>query len=660
MQRRPPWKLLASALGLAMLALPLIACSDSGGTNGGDGGAADVTSDTTSGADATPDGVAGRDDEDDHCCPAGVCPLGEVCLDGSCHPAPGSNGCYVDGECADGQSCAGALQCACDGPTDCQPSAGACTWPDGCCNTDSECAPDHNCVMGNCYAAPDEASTCWVDGNCKVGEVCKDVEGCACGDAGCIPTPGHCSLPGACCLSDAECGDDGVCLGNRCSPSPAAGQCYSDADCGAGTSCAGAFVCPCGDTSCLIPTTPGVCTSAEVCCKDASDCPPTAVCVDGKSCVNPPANNKCFVDGHCGAGRVCEGAQVCACGDLCPGPDIAGTCKTLMTPCVSQGDCPGGQRCVIPDAAWCPDSGTPTQGVCVEDVDSGCWRATDCGFNKRCTAEKICLDPSGCNEPNTPGTCNVLSIEDGCCDSHLDCIDGTRCRNANTTITCPPQPTAVCLPEPQFGERCWNYLDCSDGDVCNFNFICSCGSRCKNSHMGWCGSPIGQPCKTNVDCGSGYSCAKDEECPVNPCFDGNFDCSIGGLCQPNLPGACWSQFQCGGDSYCADLQVCPANTECNEPDIPGACTPFRLLGECCDSHYACEPGLRCVSGATKTACTLDVSSVCVQRTDDKINCFSDADCDPSRTCVGAEVCLCGLEGCDSLPKPGTCELTTPP
>ena len=49
-----------------------------------------------------------------NCCAAGVCNLGEFCLDGACHPIPGPGRCYRDGECTPGQLCEGANVCDCE------------------------------------------------------------------------------------------------------------------------------------------------------------------------------------------------------------------------------------------------------------------------------------------------------------------------------------------------------------------------------------------------------------------------------------------------------------------------------------------------------------------------------------------------------------------
>ena len=595
---------------------------------------------------------------DDGCCPAGVCGPGEVCLEGRCHPAPGSKRCYVAGECQSGQVCQDATQCEC-GDADCTPKMGLCQWPEGCCNDHAECQEGEHCHQGVCRPAPG-AELCWLDLHCKAGEVCEQVTSCPCGVEGCEAAPGRCSLPGICCLSDAECGE-GRCVGNRCYPEPEAGYCYEQGDCPGVGECVGAYVCPCGDTSCLIPTTQGVCTSADVCCSDAGDCAVTEICIEGRECVAAPAGGGCYLDDHCGLGRECKGAQLCECGTLCPtSTSVAGSCVTKAIVCSTDAQCGAGMRCVVPDVDYCPGAPDPTLGVCVETVDQGCWATSDCGYGQHCAGEAVCTNPSGCTSANVAGQCMGYSKLDDCCDSHLDCGEGFECRNSNTTLTCPPGSTATCVPVPTYGEDCWNYTDCIEGQVCNQAFICACGARCVKSRPGWCGSALGQSCKTNIDCGTGSSCAIDSECKINPCFNNN-DCPIAGKCKPKEAGRCWGHDECPIDQYCKGLTLCPNDTECSDPDTSGECSPLEGLGACCETYKACEAGLRCISTAYMTGCVLDVSAVCVPRKDQLANgtCFTDQDCSDGRVCQNTNVCACGLAGCETPPQAGQCVLITP-
>ena len=638
-------------LALSLLAALAAACgSDAGGV---DGAAVDAVAEVAAG-DAHASDDRGSPIHD-RCCPAGVCLLGEVCIDGSCHPAPGKNGCLRDGECSSGQTCGGAVLCHCE-DEGCQAAPGQCLWPEGCCNADVDCHQAKVCVHGVCRDVP-AGGACWTDSQCNFGEVCEDATPCPCGSGeACDSSPGYCALEGACCLTDLECGDGGRCVADRCVSSPTSGYCHSNSDCAGSQTCAGAYLCPCGDLTCAVPTTPGVCTSETPCCQDASECPQTAVCVEGKTCESIPGGNKCYLDGHCGQGRICEGASICACGELCPsGSSVPGSCHSVTQTCKKDVECDPGMRCVIPDTAWCPGKVNPVIGVCVEDLDHGCWSSQDCSAQQRCGGESICTDPQGCVSANVQGSCMPHAIQGDCCGSHKECGPAYDCRNANTSSTCPPNSTAVCLPKPAYGETCWNYTECADGMVCNQAFVCACNARCYNSHPGWCGSPAGQACKTDIDCGTGYACARDEECKLNPCFN-SADCPISGYCKPKSPGICWGHASCSGGQFCEGLFVCPTNEICNDPDVAGTCGAKVPEGGCCGSYKACQPGLRCISAATKVGCSLDVSSICVPYTQFNVTCFDDSDCEPSRECVGEKLCACGLAGCEDPPTPGSCKL----
>lgn len=613
--------------------------------------------DSTGDVDTTSDADAPRPEVSDRCCPSGICGFGEVCIDGACQPQPAPGGCYAAAECAPGQICEGATSCACDDAA-CSPAAGQCVYPAGCCNAASDCASGEVCHEGQCRAVPAMAGACWTTAQCTGGLVCEDTKSCPCGATGCEAAPGLCGVAGACCASDGECGPNGRCVAGSCRPKPQGNRCLLDTDCAGGARCAGAYLCACGDTKCLVPTTEGVCTSAETCCDSASDCSPSAVCVDGKNCLPKPGGDRCYVDGHCGRGRTCEGALVCTCGELCPtGVSQLGHCRTTTTPCVKSTDCASGMRCVLPDRAYCVESPPPTVGVCVEDVDTGCWGADDCPAGQRCASERVCTDPSGCSESNRAGNCVEPAREDECCDSHRECRPGWSCRNASSDVTCPPTDTASCLPLPIFGETCWNAFDCPPGLVCDGVRLFACGSLTFN-RGGFCIQADGLPCLTAADCGQGYACAKDEDCAVNPCVNG-VNCPVAGTCRPRAPGTCWSHSECGAGNWCKGLQVCPVNDTCTYPDEPGVCAPRGEAGDCCSSYKGCAGGFQCLSAATKTGCFLDVSSVCVPTTTFNQTCFSNSDCLPSRECVGAKICPCGVDACATPPQAGTCELKAP-
>ena len=249
----------------------------------------------------------------------------------------------------------------------------------------------------------------------------------------------------------------------------------------------------------------------------------------------------------------------------------------------------------------------------------------------------------------------AAGVKDQCCDSHLDCDPEFECRNSNTSFTCPPTSTAVCLPKPEFGLTCWNYKDCPDSQVCIKARLCACGARCFKSSRGFCEPASQQNCNADIDCGSNYSCARDLECVVNPCFSTN-DCPLGGMCKPDVPGSCWTHQECGDGNYCKGLRICPSDATCPEDDKPGMCAPEEEKGGCCDSYFACGVGLQCISAVSKTGCKLDISAVCVPYGVFNTDCYTDDDCSPNRKCEGQSICACGLEDCNTPVAAGKCVL----
>lgn len=644
-----------STLSLGAALFALVAC-------GGDDPAPDTTDtkvDTAPDTDTadTSDTTDTADPNATACCPLGTCPsTAQACIQGACVPrAVGAGACYFDTQCGSGATCVGATFCEC-GSTGCEAKTGTCAYPEGCCNGPADCEGGAACVDGVCRAKPATANGCWVDAHCEGGLVCEGEVAPPCGSRE-LEKAGVCAVPGVCCESDAECGD-GVCRGGRCLPAQTGGGCWADGECGVGETCLGESLCPCaagnGTTeSCAVLSAPGRCgRAADACCAADSDCAGGEICVAGECGKRPSReDNECWVDAHCGVGRVCEGANLCGCNeDGCTESQI-GTCKTVVTTCETDAQCPASMRCASPDRTTCP-SGENGGGVCVERVDVGCWDSGDCVSDQRCGGEVICTDPAGCAAPNKPGSCQVKADRWDCCDSHMECKDGFECRNSDSSVTCPPTSSAVCLPVPQYGERCWNVMDCPDGMACNRVWICGCNGKCYFNYIGQCEVPLF--CDTDLDCGTGYTCAREPECLASPCTTIS-TCQTGGRCQVKVEGGCWSHDECGAGKYCEGLKVCPAELECPVPDQPGICADRAGLGECCTSFRGCDNGLRCVSVAQRTGCKTDFTAVCVPAVTPGSSCFADDDCDTNQRCEGQRICACGVESCaGDEPVAGTC------
>jgi len=605
--------------------------------------------------------VDGRADVDSGnvCCPFGTCPNGQSCYGDSCMATPTADGgCYFDGQCPRGATCEGETTCTC-GELSCEATAGQCRFPTGCCNSVDECGSGADCVNGSCVNLSALDGNCWSNTQCSGGTVCEGARVCACGDEACEDVPGVCAEPGACCATNQECGVGGSCVEGRCVPAPADGSCWADTDCSGDETCLGEVTCPCvsgagGEWNCAKLPVAGRCGAAETaCCSNDSDCGAGNICLEGRACVPAlaPATDTCYLDGQCGAGRVCQGATVCGCNeDGCQG-SVVGQCHTPVIKCSGDGECPVATKCTISDRAYCPNGPEANEGICVPLNDEGCYNSSECNPNVRCGAEVICDRAEGCRAPNHPGICDTKVRKWDCCNSHLECGAGLECRNQNTSQTCPPNASAICVPIPVPGESCWNVNDCPQGLACQRTITCGCNARCRYNRIGQCELPTN--CQANIDCGTESVCARDAECILSPCSSVS-TCPFGGTCQDKVEGFCWNHESCASGEYCEGLKVCPPDTTCPYPNSPGVCQTRAQLGECCTSYKGCVPGLRCTSPGTGTGCTLDTTSVCVPATAIQGTCYGDEDCDRTEFCQGEEVCPCGLEDCEGAPRPGTC------
>ncbi|MFH1531704.1 MAG: hypothetical protein ABIK09_13340 [Pseudomonadota bacterium] len=293
----------------------------------------------------------------------------------------GSDGCGGScGDCADGEGCTAAGQCAgCDvvcadyecgvmGGCDCgtcgeglQCMGGMCVAGDTCagacgaqsaagCYCDESCAEYGDCCPDVCDQCP-ELTSC--------GECVPDCTGKICGSDGCDGTCGDCAAGEAC----NEAGD--ACVVATCD-----GFCGSDSATPAG--------CWCDET----------CVDFDDCCADRCDfCPEMPDCTEGP-CVAACAD-KCgtlgdCTCGDCGVGEVCE-ANVCVpdgpcvpdCTDLVCGDDGCGD---------SCGDCAAGETC---------DAGACIIEIGEDVVEPGCESDDDCADGETCNANGVCKSAGG-------------------------------------------------------------------------------------------------------------------------------------------------------------------------------------------------------------------------------------------------------------------------
>ncbi len=271
---------------------------------------------------------------------------------------------------------------------------------------------------------------------------------------------GRCDTGGISCPADTFCNSDyGACLRRK----PLGERCSVDAECETG-------VCyPLRQLD--LPGAGGICGSA--CCNDA-DCPNDTVCWAPNNGVR-----SCVPLSLLEAGKRP--------GDACT---TSGECTTLacsvasnqcLAGCVhAEGDCPGGQQCVVGGGEG--DGGPVIRTVCVEDdaprEARPCATSFDCGtpecfvglFSVECTEQCLAYRPEGASgfvtvcmrdrgfETEWAGrclgdlvNCPQLKPDGALCESRTDCADalceggrcvGRCCRNSDCG------PGRICRPRP--------------------------------------------------------------------------------------------------------------------------------------------------------------------------------------------------------------------
>ena len=626
------------------------------------------------------------------CCGAGGmqypdCKPGLVCLIplasslGACAlPAPDGGGCYSDGDCTEG-TCVGGMICNCD--MNCVSLVGNCkkTPPEpDCCTLDTDCNPNEQCAStstgGVCKPIP-PGGQCWDDSQCDgTAGSCQNLILCPCGATCAKPDkPGSCknvTPPGAdCCTVPTDCTPGESCVltatGGVCKLPPANGGCWDDTDCidTAGT-CENAVLCPCG-ASCAKPDQPGTCKSGIVpgpeCCVDSSECGIQMLCVEtsaGGVCMTPPKAGQCWSDDDCG-GDVgsCMGASVCPCGAQCFAPDTPGVCKDFQPPsdcCATDSDCNvmGGGSCAVGDGM--------VNGMCMATLKFGdCYNDSHCDGGV-CNNAILCACDVLCAAGNIAGTCGPpVFLPPGCCDDDGDCDNGETCVVDDQPFLPPGSPVGgqgVCKPKAPVGS-CWSAADCAMDEICDGQTICPCGAFCIGvpDSPGTCvksGGPDpggGLCCDLDKDCLSGEQCVVPFD--MFPPTPGAPIPGQSGVCKTKpVAGDCWSDADCGGMiGSCIGSTVCPCNSFCFMPDMPGTCAGTGpgggsgAIGDCCSVDTECSSG----------TCAVDNTGgqgTCAVNLEFMTECYNDSHCMGGK-CTGAITCPCGVL-CKTGNIPGIC------
>ena len=393
-------------------------------------------------------------------------------------------------------------------------------------------------------------------------------------------------------------------------------------------------------------------------------------CADGLSCVDADGNsatpkvckvnigNACTVNDNCLSGAVCDsGFCKVAVGNACTGNNqcVSGAscglgANSVCVPdnsvviddrCVDSRQCANGLSCGVDNT--CISSGSvPIGNACA--VNDNCLSGAVCDNNvckvavgNACTGNNQCVTNSVCEN-------NRCKISVGnACTGNNQCVSGAACRGS----------PAVCKVVVAVGGSCTVNDNCLSGAVCDSGF-------CKVAVGGSCAGDLATRCVSTASCGivngarscvgigsvvMGGDCTDVVQCNTQVtenvvCVDDDNDAVTAKVCKVGEDGTCTETAECMGTASCID----------------NVCITDGSLGESCDAHTRCGPGLTCENNS----CRINVPNVaCTPRAN---HCADGFICDgrPSLCKVALDhPCLPTTNPLDSVCQSGTaCSETT--
>jgi hypothetical protein len=367
-------------------------------------------------------------------------------------------------------------------------------------------------LVAGAKCGPEVKSACTVDSDCDpAGE----------GYLRCDAAQGFCL-----CTDDRGCG-----TGEKCN---ALGSCQADSGCNSNVDCGDNLFCDVTTSQCLAVDECGA--------------------GDGRRC--------CVLDSQCGFGNVCDTLS-----------------RQCVPGCRDTADCILGQACV---RALGQALGQCAAGVCSGD--------NLCGFGEVCSSDGACERDTrgpyclGCaggvasDDCGQRGNFCLTDTVNGGEFCGIDCGGGEACPFGYTcgdVIIIPPQApfcaAEVCLKDDGAATgRCSSPQNA--GVVCSVDADCPIGfpgGDCPRARVGNCRIDQLRSCDTDVDCGDGDECVKQE-------------CRFG---EGDVTGYC----SCTRDSDC------PRDT-CKDIDPTSGLGFCELSGHVCVEDRDCEAIIQCIDG----------------------------------------------------------------
>ncbi len=573
--------------------------------------------------------------------PNGICPTGEVCVNGHCEAIyqPCSpaypNGVCPEGTCVNGicMTSSGQKACSknnpggyCDNPNEvCLNGKCVTPKPEEACSRDAPdgwCDPGYCCTGGACWPC---GCVCGIDcpaGRCSSGEICDNG---VCKPAETVTTkcgPGQCS--GLCeyaqnCVEDikGDCSCQAAAPASGCSPTNLAG------DCPAGQWCLGGKCQEISDDmSCGKNCGSGICSGHAYCVADSEGCScqenvspdlvcsvsnPTGLCPDGLVCnagsCSVPECSSLTPWGDCPAGQSCVKGRCQNGGDECSPSNPSGVCNDICD----------GDNCY---EAVC------NAGICVAATCSKEHLRGRCGGDCLICHEGSCITPP-CSKEYACGTCPSCQV----CNENADSPDYGTCGPAACSLAC---PEGTCS---------------SEREICTSSGFCEVPA-CSVIYP-WGDCRVGMYCEENkgpcADLATPEDCATDVSCTWNQKLNGCVRKNYGQCTLEECGSAPVSNLICNNPACEAlDSQnACAAGPECTwgRCNGGGACPTILTEADCaanvnCWWQNGCFDGRMCVEGhCTTPLCSklypngrCDEGSTCYEGTCVKLGCESDNDC----------------------------------
>ncbi len=259
----------------------------------------------------------------------GPCTSNSLCISGFCDIAGSGNCCTAQ--------CLPATDSACN-PTSCDPTSGACVYPEG-----------NTCGSSSCSGSTLTAGLCDFSGNCNpTPALCMN--GLICNAAGtdCLTT----------CATIADCQSGFYCSGGSCLLQQATGPCTTNDACTTGI---------CGINGTGTNCCTAACTTSNATCA-ATDC-------DGNgACLYPTNSTSCGAAASCSGSTETSATSCDGMGDCLPpavtscSPFICGR-TTCVTSCTDNSSCVSGGFCDTFNNACC--TGLSNNGTINVDAATG-------------------------------------------------------------------------------------------------------------------------------------------------------------------------------------------------------------------------------------------------------------------------------------------------